>query len=39
MSKIDEEDKIYLKQLCELENLVNTQTVYTPENDQVFKVI
>jgi hypothetical protein len=30
MSKIDEEDNIYLKELCE--------TVYTPENDQVFKV-
>jgi hypothetical protein len=38
MSKLDE-DKIYLKELCELENLVYTQMVYTPENDQVFKVI
>jgi hypothetical protein len=49
MSKIDEdwqgqprgkaEDEIYLKELCELENLVYTQTVYTLKNDQVFKVI
>jgi hypothetical protein len=34
MSKIDEKDKIYLKELCGLENLVYTQTVYTPENGQ-----
>jgi hypothetical protein len=33
MSKLDE-DKIYLKELCELENLVYTQMVY-----QVFKVV
>ena len=33
-SKIDKEDKeIYLNELCELENLVCTQTVYTSEID------
>jgi hypothetical protein len=38
-SKIDKEDEeIYLKELCELENLVCTKTVYTPENGQLEKV-
>jgi hypothetical protein len=37
MSKIDEKDKIYLKELCELENLVYSQTVYTPENGQFLR--
>jgi hypothetical protein len=38
-SKIDKEDEeIFLKELCELENLVCTKTVYTPENGQLEKV-
>jgi hypothetical protein len=30
-------DKIYLKELCEFENLVYTETVYTPENGQFLR--